>query len=88
MSEVYQPKLKPCPFCGGEAFYKYSEPDENYPDGCIGVYCSLCSEFTGNTISGYDICIFSGIIVRQLKDKSVTELSVAQLWNRRAGGIA
>lgn len=33
-----EPKLKPCPFCGGEAFL------DDRADGCYGVYSVFCRE--------------------------------------------
>lgn len=39
-------KLKPCPFCGGEATVWNGNIDDDYPDVYYDVYCTACNCMT------------------------------------------
>lgn len=41
MRDSVEEKLKPCPFCGGEAETDYAWHDRNYP----GVHCNDCGAY-------------------------------------------
>lgn len=55
MKENEEYKLKPCPFCGGEAVLKESrQPDGNCSYKCAIIKCQSCGCNTGYyTIDGY-----------------------------------
>ena len=71
-----RPKLRPCPFCGGEADYFYNADDGEVSDvtvSCTNLSCWFCIKDT-DYVGSFPPCD--------------TFEEAAELWNRRAGEMA
>lgn len=65
-------KLKPCPFCGGEAYYRKPVDIEGSAFVGVGVECKQCGAYPFSTM------IYEG--ESEQRKKAVA----AKFWNRRA----
>lgn len=66
-------ELKPCPFCGGEAYYRKPIDMEGTAFVAVGVECKKCGAYPFSTM------VYEG--ESDEKKKAVA----AKHWNRRGG---
>lgn len=67
-------KLKPCPFCGGEAFLRETRM---YASPSVVVKCSNCHAQTEIFLAGYDVLEERNISAMEAGNKAV------KCWNSR-----
>jgi Lar family restriction alleviation protein len=65
-------ELKPCPFCGGEAYYRKPIDEKGTAMVRVGVECKKCGAYPFSTM------IYEG--ESEQRKKAVA----AKFWNRRA----
>ena len=70
-----EPKLKQCPFCGGEAYY-VTPKSVNSAFVSVGVECKKCG---ANPYS---------VLVYRFETDLNKKAAIAELWNRRAYTIS
>ena len=70
MSEI---KLKPCPFCGGEAYFRKPQKEKGGAFVSVGVECKKCGAYPYSTL-----CY-------EFLSESELQEAAAKSWNRRAG---
>ena len=79
-------KLKPCPFCGGEAVFNiYSNSTrENNRGWSYDVHCEKCGAFVPNRCSYETIAVMDRdgniLLIKDNRDKAI------EAWNRRVEG--
>ena len=65
-------ELKPCPFCGGEAYFLTSWHVKNTAFDSIGVECKSCGA------QPYQIRVYEGTDLEKKRE------AAAKKWNRRS----
>lgn len=66
-------KLLPCPFCGGEAYYRTPQHVANTAFDRMMVECKRCGA------SPYSVEVYEGDTVENKRE------AIARFWNRRDG---
>lgn len=76
-------KLKPCPFCGGEAkfFTKAFDPKIDRRGWLFGVFCMDCGVTTPKTNYYVEVSLADSGEIRITRDD---RLEAIETWNRRA----
>lgn len=64
-------ELKPCPFCGGEAYYRRPQKEKGTAFVIVGVECKKCGAYPYSTL-----CY-------EFLDENKSKEAAAKQWNRR-----
>jgi len=65
-------ELKPCPFCGGEAYFRTPQKEKGTAMCSASVECKKCGAMP------YAILVYEGLLETEKKE------AAAKAWNRRA----
>lgn len=72
-------ELKPCPFCGGEAFLKYGKP-ATFGTFEVLVICKKCSA----SVAGVSRINFKTHGFKEKNGYDIAQQQAIKSWNRRA----
>lgn len=75
---ISRQKLKPCPFCGGEAKLKRSENDRSVEG--LTQYKVICTNCSASAYGEY----FNFYIIKPNPEAPQAEMSAIEAWNKRA----